>query len=65
MAKAKVEQKIEKVNSEKSVHLQLRDLREKLQKQYLEVKSGQEKNSSLIKKTRKEIARLLTKINSK
>lgn len=65
MAKVKTDKKEVAVSSQKSLHIELRDLREKLQKQYLEVKSNQEKNTSLIKKTKKEIARLLTKINSK
>ncbi len=65
MAEKKTIEKKVKVESEKSLHVQLRELREKLQKQYLEVRSGVEKNTSIIKKTKKEIARLLTKINSK
>ncbi len=38
------------------------ELRLELQKLILDVRSGKEKNTSLIKKTKKEIARLLTKL---
>lgn len=40
----------------------LKELRLELQKLVLDVRSGKEKNTSLIRRTKKEIARLLTKL---
>lgn len=53
------QKKLKKAQPKKS----LKELRVELQKLILEVGSGKEKNSSLIRKTKREIARILN--NSK
>jgi len=51
-----------KVTKKASNTKSLKELRLELQKLILDVRSGKEKNNSLIKKTRVDIARLLTNL---
>ena len=64
MSEVKTTEKQEpKITAKKATNTKtLKELRLELQKLILDVRSGKEKNTSLIKESKKEIARLLTKL---
>lgn len=65
MAEKKVTKKSVAKKTETKKATSLEELRKELQKSSLLVRSGEEKNTSKISKTKREIARLLTKLNTK
>ncbi len=63
MAEKKTTEKKEKAI--KFADMDLKDLKIELQKVYLNVKTGEEKNTTKVRQIKKEIARKLTALNHK
>jgi len=59
-----IENKDAKLNKKVESKKGLNELRIELQKLILNVRSGKEKNTSLVKKAKKDIARLLTNLKA-